>query len=58
MEPPFKMGTPFGVHPSVLSAPLTESDLDDYERRLGNPCPTEEDAIRFTMLGMRPFAQA
>jgi hypothetical protein len=36
-----------------LDIPLTHSDLDEYERRLGNNSPTPMDAIRFTDLAMR-----
>jgi hypothetical protein len=34
----------------ALDAPLCAEDLEDFKRRLGNSCPTQQDAIRFGML--------
>jgi hypothetical protein len=34
----------------ALDAPLCAEDLEDFKRRLGNSCPTQQDAIRYARL--------
>jgi hypothetical protein len=50
---PIRISHVFNAASMMSNDPLTASDLDDFERRIGNRSPTPQDAIRFSDLSIR-----
>jgi len=48
-----RIGPPIIPHDNFGRGPLTREDLEDYKRRLGERCPTPQDAMRHADLAMR-----
>jgi hypothetical protein len=52
-SPAGMLGPMFALKDGFDAEPLTQSDLVDYEQRIGNKSPTMMDAMRFSILEMR-----